>query len=59
METINKSKWWVYDATGETVFTQTVEEAIARLQPTYRGVTLSPENVVAEDELPPVHPATH
>lgn len=57
METI-KSKWWVYDATGETVFTQTVDEAIAHLQPFYRGVTLSPENVVAEDELPPVHPAT-
>lgn len=57
METI-KSKWWVYVITGETVFVSTVGEAIARLQPTYRGVTLSPENVVAEDELPPVHPAT-
>ena len=54
METI-KSKWWVYDATGETVFTQTVEEAIARLQPRYRGYKLTDANVVAEEYLPPVH----
>jgi hypothetical protein len=57
METI-KSKWWVYVESGETVFTQTVDEAIARLQPFYRGYKLTTENVVAEDELFPVHPAT-
>lgn len=48
-------RWWVYVETGECVFTRTVDGAIELLQPRYRGVKLTPENVVLEEELPPVH----
>lgn len=51
-------KWWVYVETGECVFTRTVEGAIELLQPRYRGHKLTPENVVPEEEVPPVHPAS-
>ena len=51
-------KWWVYVETGEAVFTRTVEGAIELLQPRYRGHKLTPENVVPEEEVPPVHPTT-
>jgi hypothetical protein len=47
-------KWWVYVETGEAVFTRTVEGAIELLQPRYRGHKLTPENVVPEEEVPPV-----
>jgi hypothetical protein len=47
-------KWWVYVDSGECVFTRTVEGAIELLQPRYRGYKLTPENVVPEEEVPPV-----
>ncbi len=41
---------WVYVESGECVDAVTVEEAIAVLQPRYRGHTLSRENVMPEAE---------
>lgn len=49
-----KTKWWVYVESGECVRARTVEGAIELLQPRYRGHTLTPENVVLEEMVPPV-----
>jgi hypothetical protein len=43
------NRTWVYVDSGECVEARTVEEAIERLQPFYRGHELTPANVVTED----------
>ncbi len=50
----SKTKWWVYVETGECVRARTAEGAIELLQPFYRGHKLTPENVVQEEDVPPV-----
>ena len=50
----SKTKWWVYAETGECVRARTVEGAIELLQRFYRGHVLTPENVVLEEDLPPI-----
>jgi len=50
-----KKKWFVYIETGECIQARTVEEAIDRLQPFYKGEDLNERNVLPEEEVPTLH----